>query len=212
MNKTKIIILFGRSGAGKDTIANWIIKNIPNTVKAVFYTTRPPRYYETNEIDYFFIDDKEYKERLLQDELIISSCYNNWWYGISAKSFQEDKINICILNPKDANVLINELSEEYYDILPIYIYADKKTLLLRCLNRETNPNYSEICRRFLADEEDFKNIPFHYITYANHIYNNEDFKIMNLPEVKEFFAGADNEISDIGQMITYRRGRHLENN
>ena len=32
MKQIKILILFGRSGAGKDTVANWLIKNVPNNI------------------------------------------------------------------------------------------------------------------------------------------------------------------------------------
>ena len=33
--------------------------------------------------------------------------------------------------------------------------AKDKTRLLRCLNREENPDCEEICRRFMTDEQDF---------------------------------------------------------
>lgn len=35
------------------------------------------------------------------------------------------------------------------------IYQPSKIRLLNQLNRENNPDCSEICRRFLADEKDF---------------------------------------------------------
>jgi len=49
----------------------------------------------------------------------------------------------------------------YYSVeqvIPVYIEADPKERLIRYINRESqqkNPNYKEVCRRFLADEEDF---------------------------------------------------------
>lgn len=58
----------------------------------------------------------------------------------------------------------------------IYLYLDDKERLIRCINREAvqeNPDYTEICRRFIADQHDFsdenlrrfKNI--HYINTYN---------------------------------------------
>ena len=41
------------------------------------------------------------------------------------------------------------------DLKVIYIDADDKQRLLRSLNRETNPNVAEICRRYFSDEKDF---------------------------------------------------------
>ena len=54
-----------------------------------------------------------------------------------------------------------EKIRSYYkeeNVVPIYIEADAKERLIRYINREEkqkNPNYCEVCRRFLADEADF---------------------------------------------------------
>ena len=43
-------------------------------------------------------------------------------------------------------------------LIPIYLYTDDATRLERAIGREkqqARPNYREVCRRFLADEEDF---------------------------------------------------------
>ena len=43
-------------------------------------------------------------------------------------------------------------------MLPVYIEVDDGTRLQRALDREKqqkNPNYAELCRRFLADQQDF---------------------------------------------------------
>ena len=42
--------------------------------------------------------------------------------------------------------------------MPIYIEVDDGVRLIRAVKREMeqeNPHYEELCRRFLADEEDF---------------------------------------------------------
>ena len=54
------------------------------------------------------------------------------------------------------------------EVLPVRIkVTNEKERIIRALNREKNPSCSEICRRFLADEEDFKVIPFQYKTFFN---------------------------------------------
>jgi guanylate kinase len=55
-------------------------------------------------------------------------------------------------------------------ILPIYILAPDKTRILRALNREEEPNISEIFRRYETDIEDF-----HYISYFYFpVYNDRE--------------------------------------
>lgn len=45
-------------------------------------------------------------------------------------------------------------------IVPLYLHIDDGVRLERALSRERqqeNPNYEEVCRRFLADSADFSN-------------------------------------------------------
>ena len=47
---------------------------------------------------------------------------------------------------------------EKNNLLPIYIEVEDKIRLLRAIHREEEqekPKYAELCRRFLADEQDF---------------------------------------------------------
>ena len=41
-------------------------------------------------------------------------------------------------------------------LLKIYVSASDKTRLLRCLNRESNPNVDEIVRRYQTDQRDIR--------------------------------------------------------
>ena len=166
IEKIKVLALFGESGSGKDTIQTWLLENIPNTHKPITYTTRPARAYEINGRNYYFISNDEFKE-LKNNNKILESFYvkdRDWYYGSSIDEFQKDKINIIILTPTGIR---NILNHNQLEILPVYIKAPDKIRLLRSLNREEDPDCAEICRRFLSDEEDFKNINFLHETYDN---------------------------------------------
>ncbi len=73
----KIIVLFGKSASGKDTILKWILNNIENTSGIVSYTTRPPRDYEVDGKDYYFISNEEFTEKVLNKEMLEATCFNN---------------------------------------------------------------------------------------------------------------------------------------
>ena len=47
-NKSIIVVLYGPSCSGKDTLKDQLIKDIPNIKCLVPYTTREPREYEEN--------------------------------------------------------------------------------------------------------------------------------------------------------------------
>lgn len=68
--------------------------------------------------------------------------------------------NDCItINTLEGYCLIKKYIEnENIEIVPIYIYCSNFNRLFRSLLKEKdnpNPNCSEICRRYLSDEDDF---------------------------------------------------------
>ena len=185
MNNVKILALFGESGSGKDTIQNWLVENIKNTHKLISYTSRPPRDYEINERDYFFISPKDFSTKLIQDNFLEYSNFNGWFYGTSKDALSNEKINIGVFNPQGVRSLIlKSQHNSLLKILPVWIQIDDKTRLLRSLNRENTPNCEEICRRFIADKKDFSNLNFNYEIYLN---DNNDFQnILNNLKIKTF--------------------------
>lgn len=163
MDKYKIIALFGKSGAGKDTIQKWLINNIDmNSI--ISCTTRPPRDYEQNGIDYHFISIDEFTKKILDYSMLEATSFNDWFYGTPIESLSFDKINIGVFNIEGINSL---MQNPQLHILPIHIVANDKVRLLRILQREKNPDCYEICRRFLTDEKDFSDIDFPYFEFNN---------------------------------------------
>lgn len=66
----KIIALFGPSGSGKDTLARYIINNVENTHEIISCTTRPKRDYEIDKIDYYFLTDEQFGEKVLNGSML----------------------------------------------------------------------------------------------------------------------------------------------
>lgn len=160
-NKYQLLVLYGKSGAGKDTILNATIDANPEIFhRVVSFTTRPPRDGEVNGKDYYFLTTEEMlDEALISNNLLEISKFNHWYYGITMSSLSKDKINLAVLNPEG----IKNLQEKHSDKLDIYlieVMASDQVRLLRSLEREKPaPNCHEICRRFLADEQMWQDIP-----------------------------------------------------
>ena len=164
----KIFVVMGKTSSGKDTIYKRVLDNLtlsegdaaPKTV--VIYTTRPMRPGETNGVEYFFATEEELENLREQGKVIEERCFHTVhgpWYYFTVNDGQIDLTNHSYLM---INTLAGyEMIRAYYnkeDVIPIYIEADPKDRLIRYINRESlqkNPNYKEVCRRFLADEEDF---------------------------------------------------------
>lgn len=163
-SKYKIVALFGKSGAGKDTIQKWIVSNIPNVKGIVSHTTRPPRDYETDGVDYHFVSNEEFTTKVMNGDMLEATSFRDWFYGTAIQSLDIDKVNIGVFNIDGINCL---LEDPRLIVRPIHIYATDKERLLRSLNREQDPDCTEICRRFLADKADFEKVDFLHGYYYN---------------------------------------------
>ena len=164
MNKIKILALFGESGAGKDTIQQWIVSYLPETKGIVSCTTRPKRDYEIDGKDYHFLTADVFAEKILDGSMLEATCFNNWHYGTSLDELDPEKINIGVFNISGIECL---LEDPRLEVVPVYVYVTGKTRLIRALERERNPNCLEICRRFQTDSTDFEDIPFEYEVLLN---------------------------------------------
>lgn len=155
MNKKIIIAIIGESGAGKDTFA-WALHDFCEWNMITLSTTRPIRDYEIEDEDYYFIDDNTFKQKILNNEMIVHNCFNNWYYGIE-KNRLIDGVNIVVISPGGLRQLQTYANNnDDIIVLAYYLWVHPQVRFERALRRENCPNIAEICRRFLADEEDFK--------------------------------------------------------
>lgn len=91
VRSTKIALLAGISGAGKDTIKKQLLK-LPEFRDIVSHTTRSPRINngraEQDGVDYHFIDKKIAEEMLMSHKFIEAKFVHGTVYGTSAAELQ----------------------------------------------------------------------------------------------------------------------------
>lgn len=158
----KIFYMMGKSASGKDTIFKRVQEELPMLKTIVLYTTRPIREGEKDGVEYHFTDENRKRELELAGKLIESRTYDTvhgkWTY------FTADDGQIDLT--KDSYLVIGTLvsyekMKAYFGadaLVPIYIEVEDGERLSRALFRERQqekPKYAEMCRRFLADTEDF---------------------------------------------------------
>lgn len=158
----KLICLMGKSSSGKDTIYKRMRKEMPELLPVVLYTTRPMREGEKEGVEYHFVSEEEYMALKDSGRMIEERAYNTVfgiWRYFTVWDEEKDLKNhsYIMIGTLEAYAKIREyLGEDA--ILPILIDLDDGVRLQRALDRERaqdNPKYLEMCRRFLADAEDF---------------------------------------------------------
>ena len=158
----KIYCMMGKSSSGKDTLYQKVLERLPELHRVVPYTTRPIREGEQDGVEYHFVDEEKLA-RLEADGKIVELRAYNTVHGIW-KYFTVDDGQIDLEHGDYLLIGTLETYEkirEYYGVthvVPIYIEVEDGERLARALERERRqavPKYKEMCRRFLADEEDF---------------------------------------------------------
>lgn len=160
----KIFFILGKSCSGKDTIFQEIKKNSELDLKTVVgYTTRPMRENEVDGEEYFFVS-RDRLEELQNDGKVIEVRHYNTVHGVwSYFTVDDGQIDL----EKSDYLYIGTLESyeqmrDYYGedvVVPIYIEVEQGERLKRAVLREmeqSEPKYEELCRRFLADEQDFR--------------------------------------------------------
>ncbi|PMQ02145.1 MAG: guanylate kinase [Dictyoglomus sp. NZ13-RE01] len=92
MNSSGLLfVLSGPSGVGKDAVLDKLLNKIPNLVKSISVTTRPMRVGERNGENYFFVDEKTFKEMVEKGEFLEWAQVHSYFYG-TPKKFVEENI------------------------------------------------------------------------------------------------------------------------
>ena len=141
----RLYIFMGKSAAGKDTLFQKILEEDLALKQVVPYTTRPVRQGEKEGVAYHFVSEDTMNDMRQQGRIIECRCYETvqgpWYYFTADEGYEKIR--------------------DYYGkdkVVPVYIAVDDFLRMERSLAREKeqlSPCVAEVCRRFLADEEDF---------------------------------------------------------
>lgn len=160
----KIYIITGKSATGKDTLFKKLLEDKEIDLKTVvMYTTRPIRHGEIEGVEYHFVNEEGLQQLEKDNKVIEHRSYNTVhgvWHYFTVNDGQIDLNNndYLMLGTVESIIQIGK----YYGfdhVEPIYLEVPDDERLLRSIRREqkqVKPNYAEICRRYLADEEDFR--------------------------------------------------------
>ena len=156
-----LFVLMGKSATGKDSIYRKLLERL-DLKKLIPYTTRPMRKNETEGIEYHFVTEDELKKLRELDKVIEERCFqtiDGLWYYFTVDDGTMDLTSgdyICINTLAGFDNLRRRFGKDR--VKPIYIEVSDVELLKRAIRREekqAKPNIAEVCRRFLADNEDF---------------------------------------------------------
>ena len=78
----KLVIFSAPSGSGKTTIVRELLKSFPQFEFSISATSRKPRGQEQNGVDYYFMTNEEFRQRVERDEFVEwEEVYEGTCYG-----------------------------------------------------------------------------------------------------------------------------------
>ena len=82
MNKERhLLVVSGPSGAGKDTVVRRMMEKYPEIELSVSATTRAPRNGEKEGIDYYFMTNETFEQKIERGEMLEYVHYCDRYYG-----------------------------------------------------------------------------------------------------------------------------------
>ena len=180
-NDGVMIILSSPSGAGKTTLVN-LLSKLDNFVISVSHTTRKPRQNEAHNEDYYFVEEKEFKKLIHNQEFLEYAKVFNNFYGTTRTpvidSLNKGKNVLFDIDWQGADQIKNK--KLHYKLITFFILPpSKKVLFERLSNRDMKD-------KLIVEErmKQFGRDVLHWINYdyvvINDDLNNCYTKIVNL--------------------------------
>lgn len=156
MEKGKLIVISGISGSGKSTIYKEMVEKYDRYVVSVSKTTRAPREYEIDGVDYFFCSKEEFEQDIENGDFLEYARYVDNYYG-TPKSYTEEQL----AKGKDVILEIEvqgafQVKEKYPEAILVFITAPSLEETIKRLSGRGTESEEVINARIQRGREEFE--------------------------------------------------------
>ncbi len=164
-----LFVLSSPSGAGKTSIARYILDKDKNIKLSVSLTTRKKRKNEKAGIDYDFISKNVFEKKIKNNFFLEWATVVGHYYGTSREKVQKTL--------QDGNDMLfdidwqgtQQLSDNKdFDLVTIFILPPSKTVLEKRLNNRAQDSKIEVIKRMSQASDEIS----HYMEYNYIVINN----------------------------------------
>ncbi len=135
MKKGELFILSSPAGGGKTTLANLLLKEVPNLVRITTCTTRPPRPGEIDGKDYFFLSKEEFEKKIEEGMFLEYAVIHGNYYGTP-----KDEVLKEINKGNDVLLVIDvqgmrQIKKNFSDVVTIFLIPPSFEELIRRMKK-----------------------------------------------------------------------------
>ena len=165
-----LFVLSSPSGAGKSSIAKYILKNDKSIGLSVSCTTRNKRQGEVKGKDYQFISISEFKNKIREGFFLEWAKVFDNYYGTPRNSVEERiSRGLDVLFDIDWQGTQQLSGNDGFDVVTIFILPPTKKELEKRLNNRAQDTAFEVNKRMLQASDEIS----HYMEYNYIIINND---------------------------------------
>ncbi len=157
----KALIFSAPSGSGKSTIVHHLLERYPEVEFSVSATSRKPRGKEEHGVDYYFLDEEEFRRRIAEDGFVeYEEVYPGRFYGTLKSEIQRiwDAGHVVIF---DVDVKGGVNLKKYFgdDALSVFIQAPSVEVLRERLEKRGTDSPEDIGKRVAKAAEEMTYAP-----------------------------------------------------
>ncbi len=170
LRRPRVFIISGPSGVGKDSVIEQLRGRLPEAFFAVTATTRDRRPGEMDGVHYFFLTEKDFRDRLAEGEFLESASVYGNLYGVP-----KGPVRAALARGQDVFIKVDvQGAGEIRRVIPAAISIfmapeSASTLLQRLKHRKTDDPAELIARFSTATRELAAASSFDYV-----IFNHQD--------------------------------------
>ena len=185
MGKGFAIILSAPSGTGKTTTCNLLREKLPDLKFAISHTTRTIRNGEKEGVDYFFITQKEFEDKIKNNDFLEWACVHNSYYGTSIQPANTLLKNGCdTLLELDVQGVETLRKTQYQGIYILLLPPSIEEMKARLTKRGTNSEES-ILRRIETGKREIKKYKMYDYVITNHEVENTVDAILSILQAEK---------------------------
>lgn len=192
-----LIVVSGFSGAGKGTLMNRLVEEYDNYALSISATTRAPRPGEQDGREYFFLDKKEFEQRIEDGGFIEYACYCDNYYGTPKdyvrKQLEAGKNVVLEIEIQGAM----KIKKQFPEALLLFVMPPDVAELERRLNGRGTETPEVVAKRLKRASEEAEGI--------------EEYDYILINDDLETCVRKLNEIVEAAQNAPYRNEEFIEN-
>lgn len=167
-----LLVLSAPSGAGKTTLAHRLLKDLPEGIFSISFTTRAPRGKERDGVDYHFLDVATFQEKIERGDFVEWAEVHHNFYG-SPRSVVDEaraKRGVAVF---DIDVQGGQaIKRQYPDAITVFILPPSMEELERRLRDRKTDSDETIRKRMLVARSEIERGVASY----DYIVVNDDFE------------------------------------